>query len=59
MKPLTCREALLLLLDQVDFTAGACSVTDMVGACIPAGVIEKCREAIAAEKRDGDIGEKA
>ena len=49
MKPMTCKEALQLLLDQVDFTAGACSPTDMVGACIPNGVIEKCRQAIADE----------
>ena len=62
MKPMTCREALLLLLDQVDFTAGACSMTDMVGQCIPDGVIEKCREAIEAalstrfDGSDGDHG---
>lgn len=49
MKPLTCKEALLLLLDQVDFTKGACSPTDMVAACIPKEVFERCREAIAAD----------
>lgn len=44
-----CRDALLLLLDQIDFTKGACSPTDMVGACIDTRVFERCREAIAAE----------
>lgn len=53
MKPMTCREALQLLLDQVDFERGACSLTDMVGQCIPAGVLEKCREAVKAEGERG------
>lgn len=48
-RPMTCREALQLLLDQIDFERGACSLTDMVGQCIPAGVLEKCREAVKAE----------
>lgn len=46
MKTLTCKEALQLLLDQVDFERGACSLTDMVGACIPAGVLGQCRAAV-------------
>lgn len=54
-KPMTCREALLLLLDQMDFTAGACSPTNMVAACVPTDVIEKCREAIANEKPPEDL----
>lgn len=49
-KTMTCREALQVLLDQVDFERGACSLTDMVGACIPAGLLEKCRAAVAAER---------
>ena len=49
MNTMTCREALQLLLDQVDFERGACSLTDMVGQCIPAGVLAKCRGAVAAE----------
>ena len=48
-QPLSCKEALQLLLDQVDYTAGACELTEMVGACLPKEVIERCREAIAAE----------
>ena len=53
MDPMTCREALQLLLDQIDFERGACSLTDMVGQCIPNGVLAKCREAVAAEKPSG------
>lgn len=55
MKPMTCKDALLLLLDQVDFTAGACSPTEMVGACIPKVVLDKCRAAIADDKQTSDI----
>ena len=47
---LTVAEALRLVLDQVDYTAGACSVTEMVGACLPVKVIEIARAALAAEK---------
>lgn len=45
---MTCKEALQLVLDQVDYTSGACSVTEMVGAVLPKEVIAKAREAIAA-----------
>jgi len=37
------RAALLVLLDQVDYTAGACGLTEMVGAVLPRQVIEQCR----------------
>ena len=47
---MTCRQALLLLLDQMDYMAHACSPTDMVAACVPTEVIKLCREAITAEK---------
>ena len=47
---LTPREALLLLLDQIDYTRGACSLTDMVGAALPAEVLDKCHETIEATK---------
>src|SRR5258708_6825333 len=46
---MTTREALLLILDQVDYTAGNCSITEMVGAVLPKEVIELCRKAIADE----------
>jgi hypothetical protein len=47
-KPLTTREALLLVLDQVDYTKGACGLFEMVGACLPAEVIDRARQALAA-----------
>lgn len=40
-----CRTALLTLLDQVDYTAGACRPNEMVGAVLDKRVIELCREA--------------
>jgi len=55
MKPLTCREALQLLLDQVDFRNGACSPTEMVGALIPEAVFERCDETLTAS-RAGEEG---
>jgi hypothetical protein len=54
MTPLTPAEALRLLLDQVDYTVGACGATELVGAVLPRDVIEKCHEALAAvEPSDG------
>ena len=49
MKPLTCKEALQLILDQVDYTNNACGPTEMVGAVLPTEVIARAREAIKAE----------
>lgn len=46
MNALDCKTALLTLLDQVDYTNGACSPTEMVGAVLPKEVIELCRGAI-------------
>jgi hypothetical protein len=40
------REALLLILDQVDYTAGNCGLTEMVGAVLSKEVIDICRKAI-------------
>lgn len=45
------RAALLTVLDQVDYTKGACSLTEMVGACLPVEVIKLAR---AALERKGD-----
>lgn len=45
----TVREALLVLLDSVDYTSGACGPTEMVGAVLPGSVIRLAREALAAE----------
>lgn len=39
--------SLRVLLDQVDYTKGACSPTDMVGACLDARVIDQARAVIA------------
>lgn len=44
------RAALLLVLDQVDYTNGACSATNMVGACLPTKVIDIARAALATTK---------
>jgi hypothetical protein len=46
---LTTREALLLVLDQVDYTKGACGLTEMVGACLDARIIREARAALAAD----------
>lgn len=44
------RAALATLLDQVDYTAGACRVTEMVGACLPEEVIKLCRKALVPQE---------
>jgi len=48
---LTPAEALRLLLDQVDYTAGACAPTELVGAVLDKSVIETCKRALARESR--------
>lgn len=40
------RQALLLLLDQIDYTSYACAPFDMVGACIPPEVLVICHKAL-------------
>jgi len=40
-----CKTALLTLLDQVDYTTGACDATEMVGAVLPKEVIALARSA--------------
>lgn len=47
-----CKTALLTILDQVDYTNGACHLTEMVGAVLPKEVIALAREAIAREPND-------
>jgi hypothetical protein len=44
-----CRTALLTVLDQVDYTNGACRLNEMVGAVLPKEVIVLARKAIADE----------
>jgi hypothetical protein len=41
------REALLLVMDHVDYTAGACGLTEMVGAALPRDVLAIARRALA------------
>lgn len=41
---------LRVVLDQVDYINGACNVTDIVGAVLPSGVIEKARELLERVK---------
>lgn len=48
------RAALLLVLDQVDYTVGACRFTEMVGAALPTSVIDRARK--AASKPHGGCG---
>ena len=51
MTVMTCREALILVLGNVDFTKGCCRLTAMVGAALPEEVIEQAWEAIEAEEQ--------
>ena len=44
---------LLTVLDQVDYTDGACGLTEMVGAVLPKEVIVLAREALAAYEGEG------
>ena len=44
------RQALGTLLDNVGFDRHACSITDMVGACIPKEVLPLCRKAMEDTK---------
>lgn len=43
------RAALLVVLDQVDYTANACGVTEMVGAVLPLEVIRQARAALKSK----------
>jgi len=47
---MSCKEALRVLLGQVDYTAGACRLVEMVGAVLPKEVIVLARAAIEAEE---------
>jgi hypothetical protein len=38
--------ALEVILDNVDYTRGACALTEMVGACLPVEAINQAREAL-------------
>ena len=49
---MTAREALILVLRQVDYTEAMCSLSDMVGACLPAEVIDQAKQALKDEKEE-------
>lgn len=44
------RGAIRLLLDQVDYTAGACGLTESVGACLDAKVIDRVKAILETTK---------
>lgn len=46
----TARSMLMLVLDQVDYKAGNCGVTEMVGAVLPVDVIDSARRALELTK---------
>jgi hypothetical protein len=48
---LDVRNALMLVLDQVDYMRGACSLTDAVGAALPADVLDIAHATIEAADR--------
>ena len=52
---LSCKEALQLILDCVDYTTNACRLDDMVGAVLSSSVIELARGAIK-ERNDMRFG---
>lgn len=47
------RAVLQVVLDQVDYTAGACAVNEMVGAVLPKSVIENARKVLEETKPQG------
>lgn len=47
--------SLLLLLDQVDYTRGACRMSEMVGACLDASVIDRVRATLESLKPISEV----
>lgn len=43
---MTTREALLTVLDHVDYTENACMPNEMVAACLPVEIIKIAKQAI-------------
>ncbi len=37
---------LMLVLDSIDFTSGACAPTEMIAACLPSVVLERAKKAV-------------
>ena len=46
------KTALLTVLDQVDYTAGNCSVTEMIGAVLPKEIISLARTALRSYDKE-------
>lgn len=53
----TSQADVLLLLDQVDYTAGRCQVNEMVGAVLPTEVIVLIKAHIASDQRLAALGQ--
>lgn len=49
-KIMALRAALQVILDQVDYTAGACRPVEMVGACLPTNIIDKTKKTLQETK---------
>lgn len=47
--PLTVRDALLLILDHVDYLENACACNEMVAAALPESVIRQAYQALAED----------
>ena len=45
-------EALRVLLDQVDYTSGACALNEPVGGVLPTEIIRKAKDALAKVDKD-------
>ncbi|MBX4215937.1 hypothetical protein KW797_03235 [Candidatus Parcubacteria bacterium] len=50
---MSCKKAILLILDQVDFTRGACHFTEMVSACLSVDVINRAHAALQEDPQKG------
>jgi hypothetical protein len=49
---LNLREALELVLDQVDYTRGACAPTEMVAAVLPVNVLTIAHDALTRDAQE-------
>jgi hypothetical protein len=58
MRTYTIREALMLVLDQVDYVRGNCGLTEMVGACLPKEIIAIARKALEDSSKPLAVGQR-
>jgi len=54
MRNLTHKEALLTVLDSVDYTEGNCSIMSPISSVLPVSVIREARESLANEEKSLD-----